>query len=205
MTWPLMQLGYIDPPWNFKTYSKKGLGKSPEKHYPTLTVADMARLSFGDLFAPDSSLAMWATYPVLDQAIELGKAWGYAYKTVLFTWAKLNKRAANRWTCAEDDVNWFMGTGFHTRANPEIVLLFSRGKGLKRRDSSVRNLIVAPVARHSKKPDLVYRQLERLYGDVNRVEIFARQRWDGWWSIGNEISGLDIRVELPRILAERSA
>lgn len=169
-------------------------------HYPTLTVKEMAKLPIGDLFARDSALVMWATYPLLDQAIELGKAWGYQYKSVSFTWAKLNKKAAQRWSYPADDSNWFMGCGYSTRANPEVALLFTRGKGLKRMNAGVRNLVVAPVARHSKKPDEVYGRLERLYGDVNRVEIFARQRWENWWSIGNELSGMDIRDELPLYL-----
>jgi len=60
--WPVI---YCDPPWNFKTYSKKGLGKSPEQHYPCMTDGDLSALPIAGLAADDCAMFMWATFPKL--------------------------------------------------------------------------------------------------------------------------------------------
>ena len=82
---------YADPPWLFKTRSDKGKDRSPEKHYPVLSIADICNLPVGDIAKPDSVLLMWVVDPLLDQAFKVIDAWGFTYKTVGFTWAKTNK------------------------------------------------------------------------------------------------------------------
>ena len=82
---------YADPPWLFKTRSDKGKDRSPEKHYPVLSIADICNLPVSDIAKPDSVLLMWVVDPLLDQAFKVIDAWGFTYKTVGFTWAKTNK------------------------------------------------------------------------------------------------------------------
>jgi N6-adenosine-specific RNA methylase IME4 len=84
----------LDPAWQFKVYSKDtGQGRSAESHYPTMSLEDMKALPVPDLMAKDCAVFMWATFPTLPEAIELGRAWGLQYKTCAFLWAKVNKRA----------------------------------------------------------------------------------------------------------------
>ena len=84
---------YADPPWHFKTRSDKGKDRSPEKHYPCMSLADIISLPVSDIAKPDSVLLMWVVDPLLDQAFKVIDAWGFTYKTVGFTWAKTNKKS----------------------------------------------------------------------------------------------------------------
>lgn len=184
---------YADPPWRFKNWSMKELVERGEKWarrmgrspYDVMTTADICRLPVADLAAKNSILFMWATYPKLADALEVIRAWGFEYKTVGFTWVKQNKSG----------VGFHFGLGYHTRGNPEICLLSTRGKGLRRVDNSVPNLLIEPVGEHSKKPMEARYRIERLYGNLPRIELFARQRIDGWAAWGNQVpNGNDIEL-----------
>lgn len=136
---------YADPPWKFLTYSDKGKGRSAEKHYPTMSKDAIEQLPISKISAKNSVLFLWVTAPCFEQGLELIKAWGYTYKTVAFTWVKLNKKNGKL----------FMGMGYYTRANAEYCLLATKGKVLERKSKSVPSAVVTPIERHSKKPDVV--------------------------------------------------
>ena len=122
----------------------------------------------------DCVLFLWAIDPMLPDALELIKAWGFTYKTVAFTWAKINESGKDP-----------IGGGYWTRANPEMCLLATRGKP-KRLNADVRQLLMAPRREHSRKPDEVYGRIEALV-DGPYLEMFARQTHPGWDSWGNEV------------------
>ena len=140
---------YADPPWLFKTRSDKGKDKSPEKHYPVLSIADICNLPVSDIAKPDSVLLMWVVDPLLDQAFKVIDAWGFTYKTVGFTWAKTNKNT----------MGFFTGLGYWTRGNPEMCLLATKGRP-KRIHKDVAQLVVSERRRHSEKP-LIHKDIER--------------------------------------------
>lgn len=169
---------HADPPWNFKTYSKKGESRSASTHYDVMSIKDIAKLPVEKVAAPDCALFMWVTDPMLPRAFELFEAWGFVFKTVAFTWAKTNKGGG-----------FFTGMGFWTRANPEMCLLATRGKP-KRLAKDVRRLIVAPRREHSRKPDEVYSSIERLT-EGPYLDMFSRQNRTGWISWGNESGKFD--------------
>ncbi|MDN3707263.1 MT-A70 family methyltransferase [Myroides ceti] len=183
---------YADPPWHFKVWSKKGAGRSAESHYPTQSPEFLKEMNIQAIAKPDCVLLMWTTFPCLEQALELGKAWGFTYKTVAFTWIKTNKN--------NDRI--FTGMGYYTRANAEIVLLFTKGKPLVRHAKDVPQVLVSPRSRHSEKPDEIRKRIVRLFGEVDRVELFARQSpaednnntFEGWDVFGNEV---DNSIEIP--------
>jgi N6-adenosine-specific RNA methylase IME4 len=81
---------YADPPWQFRVWSAKGNGRSAEKHYRTTGTTTLSEMNVPGLAAADSVLLMWATFPCLADALRLGAAWGFTYKTVAFTWIKQN-------------------------------------------------------------------------------------------------------------------
>lgn len=171
---------YADPPWR---YQQKSLSGAAENHYPTMSIQELCELPVGELADKDSMLFLWTTFPMLSEALQLIKAWGFTYKTVAFVWVKQNKKSPT----------WFYGLGFWTRSNAEICLLAKRGKP-KRNSASVHQLIIAPVEKHSKKPDETRKRIEQLMGDVPRVELFARQKSEGWDVWGNEVES-DIIME----------
>lgn len=168
---------YADPPWSFKTYSDKGKDRSAESHYPTMRKEDIQALPIDRISAKDSVLFLWVTAPCLIEGIELIKSWGFTYKTVAFTWVKQNKKS--------DGI--FTGMGYYTRANAEYCLLATRGKVLERKSHSVSSVVLSHIERHSKKPDEVRDRIVKLFGDLPRIELFAREKADGWDCWGNEV------------------
>ncbi|MPL90683.1 hypothetical protein SDC9_36738 [bioreactor metagenome] len=167
---------YADPPWEYRTYSKKGKGRSAESHYPTMSIEQIKALPVSELAAPDCALFMWITFPCLYEALEVIEAWGFSYKTVAFVWVKQNRKA--------DSLFW--GMGYWTRANAELCIMATKGHP-KRESSSVHQIIMSHVEEHSKKPDEARSRIVQLVGDLPRIELFARQSPEGWDVWGNEV------------------
>lgn len=176
---------YLDPPWAFRNWSTDQLvkydlkwaranGRSP---YPVMKQTDLFKIPIGELGNKDSVMLMWTTHPKLQDGLDLMKQYGYEFKTVAFCWVKLNPSG----------VGWHFGLGYHTRQNPELCLLGTRGKGLKRIDNSVPNLIIWPRGAHSAKPPVTRDRIIRLYGNVTRCELFARSEPNGFLAWGNEV------------------
>jgi len=181
------QIVYADPPWQFKVWSETEEQKGAEGHYDTLGMATLRALPVPAICAEDCVLLMWATFPLLESALELGRAWGFEYKTVAFVWVKVNP----------DTGKPFFGLGYYTRANAELVLLFTRGKPLKRMRRDVGQLVMTRVGPHSQKPAEVRERIVQLFGELPRVELFARSRpgffpdeeYRGWDVFGNQVNG----------------
>jgi N6-adenosine-specific RNA methylase IME4 len=173
-----------DPPWAFKVRSPKGEGRSPK--YRTMNLAAIQAMRVQDVAADDCHLFLWATGPCLPQALDTMAAWGFRYSGMGFTWAKL-RRAYDadqlRFTPSIASA-FFVGLGYTTRKNCEFCLLGRRGNP-KRLSASVRELILAPVREHSRKPDEVYRRIEA-YCAGPRLDLFSRERRDGWVGWGDE-------------------
>jgi N6-adenosine-specific RNA methylase IME4 len=174
---------YADPAWTYRDTQSAGERGASYK-YPLLNLDAIKALGIKDLAAENSALFLWATGPLLRDAQEVIDAWGFAYRTVAFTWEKLNPK----------DGQPFMGMGNYTRANAEFCLLATRGR-LERQSKSVRSLVRAPRGRHSEKPAEVRDRIVELFGDLPRVELFAREKPPGWDVWGNEV---DSDIELPR-------
>lgn len=177
---------YADPPWNFKTYSPKGEGRSASSHYDVLDYAKLASFPVAEWAADDCALFLWVTDPMLETGLKLIEAWGFDYKTIAFYWVKLNKGSMGR---ILDPARFFMGTGYWTRANPEMCLLATTGKP-SRLSRSVRKLVVAERREHSRKPDEVRESITRLVPGPY-LELFARQGSAGWDVWGNQTKLFD--------------
>lgn len=178
MELPVKRYGAIlaDPPWRFKTWSPKGRDRCPDsKHYPTMDTNDIQRMNVGKMAADDCVLFLWATWPMLQDALAVIDAWGFKYKTCGFAWTKIGRLPTG--------LLW-QGTGYWTRANTEVCLLATRGHP-KRKQRDVLQAILEPRREHSRKPDCVYERIERLI-DGPYLELFARQRRAGWSVWGNE-------------------
>jgi N6-adenosine-specific RNA methylase IME4 len=178
---------YADPAWTFQTRSKKGKGRSPEMHYKCMTLDEIKALPVGHLAADDCALFLWVTRTHERQAHEVLDAWGFNFKSTAFTWVKLNKKATPPFEVEdmkELERKFFMGMGYGTRANPERCILATRGNP-KRIEKGVRELILAPLREHSRKPDETYGLIDRLF-DGPRIELFARTSASGFDTWGNQ-------------------
>lgn len=167
-----------DPPWHFKVRSSKGEGRSPE--YDVMSDDDIAALPVADLALPDAVLLLWATNPMLPQAIATMERWGFAYKTIGFCWAKTTSASL-----PNQVPKYHMGLGYWSRSNVELCLLGVRGRP-QRVGRGVRQLIVSPVREHSRKPELFYESAQALVRGPY-VELFARTRRAGWSVWGNQV------------------
>jgi N6-adenosine-specific RNA methylase IME4 len=173
---------YADPPWSFRNWSAKGTGRNAVSHYDCFDADKLAALPIADLAASDCALFLWAVDPLLHRALDLIRAWGFEYKTVGFTWVKLNAKPKH-------GADFFTGLGYWTRANPEQCLIATRGKPA-RLAKDVRRLVVESRREHSRKPDCVRDRIERLVAGPY-LELFARETKTGWDCWGDQVGLFD--------------
>ena len=150
-----------------------------------MSLEDIKALPVGELADKDCVLFMWITFLLLREAWDVVEAWGFTYKSVAFVGGKQNKKTPSL----------FWGMGHWTRANAELCIIATKGSP-KRQSKSVHQIIMSPIAQHSKKPDETRDRIVALMGDVPRIELFARQKTDGWDVWGNEAPD---SVELPEM------
>ena len=185
-----------DCPWSYRDKNPQG---SAEAHYKTMNTLDIMDLPVVDIAKPDSVLFMWATFPCMKDALDVMHAWGFKYKTVAFTWIKTNKGRAGEEIEEEDT---FFGIGHYTASNSEICMIGTRGKGLERVNKDVRQVIISDREKHSHKPIETFKRINRLYGPVSRIELFATERQPGWDAIGWNLDKRDIREVLDEIIKD---
>ena len=167
---------YADPPWSFSAWSNKAQ-KHVTKHYSTMTPQEIMDLPVNELAEDNAVLLMWETFPNLPLALATIQAWGFEYKTCAFTWIKQTKKSNSL----------FWGMGYYTRSNAEICLLATKGKPLPRVSHKIHSCIISPIEEHSKKPNEARDRIVGLFGDISRIELFARQHANGWDCWGNEV------------------
>lgn len=174
-----------DPPWHFRARTALQVGnltsrRDAEKHYRVMGVDDIKALPVSDLAAKDAHLFLWTTGPCLRLAFDVIEAWGFRYSAVAFTWVKLKRShdPAQLRFLPTADGDLHVGLGLTTRKNTEFCLLGRRGNA-HRNAKDVREVILAPVREHSRKPDEAAARIMRCC-DGPYLELFARTRRPGW-------------------------
>ena len=186
------QIIYADPPWEYSSdpKSKRGIWGLAHQQYNTMTMDDLKKLPVPFISHEDSVLFLWATFPNLQQALDLISCWGFTYKTCAFVWEKFDRT---------NNTPKKYGLGWYTRSNCEIVLLGRKGK-FDRANAAVQQIVKSTITKHSQKPDEVRKRILKLCGDLPRIELFARKVIPGWTCVGNEVDGQDISVSLEQII-----
>jgi site-specific DNA-methyltransferase (adenine-specific) len=141
----------------------------------------IANLQIIDIAAENCVLFLWATWPMLLEALHVISNWGFEYKTCAFSWMKADVSTLNLF---DGPIDADMKLGYWTRANSEVCLLATKGKP-KRINADVRQGIIEPARQHSRKPDGIHNRIERLVAGPY-LELFARQERQGWTTWGNE-------------------
>jgi N6-adenosine-specific RNA methylase IME4 len=172
---------YADPPWKYKNISPPCLPeKQPETclieyYYPTMDLDEIKNLQIKNICKKDAVLFLWATTPMIIEALDVIKTWGFKYKTMI-TWEKTNNDCMGYWfrVCTEH-------------------LLVSTVGNIKSFRSMERTCYHEPRRKHSQKPEYFYNLIEKITTG-NRLELFARpparNGWDVW---GNEVlSDIDL-------------
>jgi len=170
---PKKRYGIIlaDPEWRFEVYSRDtGMDRAADNHYPTSSTDAICARPVGDIAADDCVLYLWATSPMLPDALKVMQAWGFDYKSHQ-VWRKDR-----------------IGTGYWFRNLHELILVGTKGNppapAMGTQEPSVFD---APVGRHSAKPECVQEMIERHFPNMPKIELNrrgpARPGWDAW---GNE-------------------
>jgi len=181
---------YADPPWSYGD-KMTGHSFSLDHEYETQDLEWIKSLKVGEIADRDSVLFLWAVSPLLPEAFEVIKAWGFKYKTIAFVWSKRYKNGQP----VSNLGRWTMG-------NVELCLLATKGKP-QRVEKNIKQLVEDYRAEHSRKPDSIRERIVELMGDIPRIELFARDngdknlfgenRMDGWDTWGNEVkSDIDL-------------
>jgi len=172
------QIIYADPPWSYYNDSNanpdcttiKGMRRPP---YNVMGSKEIMNLPIKSISAKNCILFIWTTDYHLQKCLEVIKKWGFEYKTVGFAW---NKKCC------------FMGA-YTMKSGIELCLLATKGKDAHKlvKKHNIRALIEEKRTKHSKKPDEVRKRIVELMGDIPRIELFARQKTEGWDVWGNEV------------------
>ncbi|SDG55301.1 MT-A70 family methyltransferase [Thalassobaculum litoreum] len=187
-----------DPNWPFDTHSEKGQGKSPSRHYDTMSIGEICSVDVSLLAAKDATLFLWVTWPHMPSWTRVIEAWGFEYAGLAWEWRKYNPETGK----------YAFGPGYGTRKNLEPCLLCTRGNPQLRKPTaffgdveipegvhSVRDFIDwwphdeirSPRRGHSQKPPSQYERIETLF-DGPYLELFARNTRPGWKSLGDEVA-----------------
>ncbi|OFC59572.1 hypothetical protein BAE30_08570 [Acidithiobacillus caldus] len=154
-----------DPPWRYNNTNSNG---AAERHYTTMDMAALRALPVAELVLDDSWLFLWATSPLLKEALELMEAWGFTYKTNM-VWAK-NK----------------FGMGNYWRSAHELLLLGMRGSPGPWLRHDIGSFAIHSTTRHSAKP-AVFRDMISSVVDGPYLELFGREDATGWTVFGNQV------------------
>jgi N6-adenosine-specific RNA methylase IME4 len=167
--------------------SDKGHNRSPEKHYDTMTLEEIAALPVVDCVDDDAFLFFWVTGPhiAIGSHLPIMRAWGFEPSAAWGVWIKPNSKRFKQGWMFFDDFAFFVGMGYTTRQNAEFVVLGKRGKP-QRLSKSVRQVLASPRREHSRKPDEFFERVEQ-FCEGPRLELFARESREGWTCRGNEV------------------
>ena len=170
---------YADPPWNPKESGTgiRGTADLKKRYNGVMDTEEICSLPIQEICDDDAMLFLWATFPRLQDAIQVIESWGFRYYGLAFNWVKLNKKSDTP----------FWGMGYYTRQNPEVCLIGVKEERQKPLARNVHSVIMTKVEEHSKKPQCVRDYIIEILGDVPRIELFARDKTDGWDVWGNEI------------------
>lgn len=184
------QIILADPSWDYtnKVFRKHRINKyagSANYHYDTMSVNEIKNLPVKEIADKNCILFLWTTFPNLQEGLDVIKAWDFTYKTLGFSWLKLNKKNGKL----------FFGIGHYTKSNCEVCLIGVKGKP-KIIDDTISSAIISPRQEHSRKPDIIRDKIVQLCGDLPRIELFARQKipkWDCWGDSPNlQIKPLEV-------------
>jgi N6-adenosine-specific RNA methylase IME4 len=157
---------YADPPWN---YDVDFLSASPNSHYSVMSTDEICAEKVSS--AEDAILFLWATNPLLKDALRVMEAWGFKYKTNI-VWVK-------------DKI----GLGFYVRGQHELLLIGTKGKMSPPEESRrVSSVLISPSSGHSVKPEAVYDLIEGMYPESKFLELFARNKREGWTAWGKQVT-----------------
>ncbi len=174
---PAQKFGVIvaDPEWRFDPRSREtGMDRAADNHYLTAPTEIIAERDVISIAADDCILFLWATAPMLPDALAVMAAWGFTYKTHLI-WHKIRPGDGR-------------GSGYWVTGEHELLLIGTRGRVVAPATAMCGSLIAALwQGRHSAKPEIFLELIEKHFPTLPKIELNrrgpARAGWAAW---GNE-------------------
>lgn len=164
---------YADPPWSYNDKQGGSISDSygaAEKHYPCMSMSELETMEIQKFKAENSVLFLWATSPLLPDALALCKVWGFKYKSA-FIWDKI-KHNMGHYNSVRHEL---LLIATHGSCTPQNVKLFDSVQSIER-------------GKHSEKPEQFREIIDTLYPDGKRLELFRRGESIGDWVMwGNEV------------------
>lgn len=163
------QVFYADPPWQYDN-SMPSEFKEQANHYQLMSIDEIAKLKIKDLADKNAVLFLWVTSPILEESfLKIIHVWGFEYKTS-FIWDKINHVM-----------------GHYNSVRHEFLLLCIKGSYPIQNRKLYDSVYSEKSMEHSQKPEYYYKMIEDLYPNSNKIELFARDKREGWTSYGNQI------------------
>lgn len=178
MTNKKYQIILADPPWSYNDKQNTKLLGGCVKHYQTMSIKELCELPIGDMCDKNAVLFLWVTSPLLEDSFKIVKAWGFKYKTS-FIWDKVKHNM-----------------GHYNSVRHELLLIATKGSFTPQVKRLFDSVVSEERTEHSKKPQVFRDIINTIYPIGNRVELFARQKTDGWDVFGNEVED---SISLPPI------
>lgn len=188
---------YADPPWKFEPYSREtGMDRAADNHYPTMDLQGICEMAVPGIAADDCVLFLWATAPMMMEAIYVANAWGFLdlrpvgddyrlKRDADGTLADFNPR--NRYVSQQVWGKDMAGTGYWFRNKHELLLVCVRGHiPAPLPGTQMESLLNAAVRDHSRKPVIFRGMIEGFFPNLPKIELFARTPAPGWHQWGKE-------------------
>ena len=169
------QIIYADPPWRYNDKQNTKLLGGAIKHYPTMSITELCQLPIKELADENSALFLWTTSPLLEDSFKIIRAWGFRYKTS-FVWDKIKHNM-----------------GHYNSVRHELLLIATKGSYTPRVKKLFDSVVSVERTKHSEKPDIFRYIINHIYPSSKKLELFARQKTEGWDVWGNEIKN-DIEI-----------
>jgi len=159
---------YADPPWQYEHPISDS--RRIENQYPTLSLDEICKLPVQEICEDDAILFLWASTPMLKNALQVMEAWGFEYRTGM-VWVKPS-----------------IGPGQWVRQRHEHLLIGIRGNiPTPYSNGKPDSVVEAPREGHSQKPTVFYSIIEQMYPSLSKKELFCRKLREGWAAWGNQV------------------
>ncbi len=187
------QIIYADPSWDYGSRGPRS-GKFGELDYPPMKTADILAMPVDLIAAPDCALFLWVTSAFNDIGIDVIRSWGFRYVRWDSVWLKRHPSGKPQATCGP----WGM-------TDCEVLLMGVRGNMCSKQIGKRNWLTGVEESRtdtHSEKPNIFRKRIDERFGDLDKIELFARKPAVGWRAVGNEIDGKDVSLAIREIADE---
>lgn len=159
---------YADPPWKYGNTMPDYFSEQAD-HYKLMTIKELCEMPINEIVENNAVLFLWVTSPILEESFQIINAWGFKYKSS-FVWDKVKHNM-----------------GHYNSVRHEFLLVCVRGSCQPDVQRLFDSVHTEERTEHSKKPEHFRQVIDTIYPHGKRIELFAREKTEGWDVYGNEV------------------